>query len=68
MIRIALCSDEIGGEHAPLLVPTADLEELRSLGYRRVYGAAHYQDGVETWQGPVRTMAKAWKKWKAETR
>jgi hypothetical protein len=68
MIRIMLCSDEFGGEHAPITVQTADLEELTSLGYRRVHEAGHYDDGAETWQGPARTMARCWKKWGRKTR
>lgn len=63
---IALCSDEFGGEHAPILIPAAELDELAALGYRKVYDADHYQDGIETWQGPVRGMSTAYKRWRGK--
>lgn len=61
---IALCSDETGGEHMPISIPDADLDQLKALDFRCVKNADHYEDGAETWQGPAVNIDVAWQKWR----
>jgi hypothetical protein len=62
-VKIALCSDEQGGEHILIDIPAAQIEELRALEIRPLYDTNHYCDGMATFQGPIASINTAYGRW-----